>query len=437
VAILSDVADLGKAAADPASGTIAFTTTSAVAVGGFISVQVGWFDTAATLSSVSGGGLTWTIDKQGRPANPSSDNTALVSAQAPAGLASGTTITATFSGTTPVAREISGMSLTGVATSSPVDTTSGPTGVSPAAAGWTTPSMAIQAGSAIVATAYNETGNFTNTVTSPSVQAVLNPNSASPTSQVTCYRIESSAGSYTVAGAWSTAAQSGTIAVAYKAAAGGTTTATPALNPLLRMLQQGGLQKAKALLLIHPPVAVAAPVDQSVSLTGLSNPAQFGAISIIQDQFVSITGFQDAAQFGATAPAITVPITGFQDAAQFGALTVNQTVSVTGLQDSAQFGVLSVDQTVPIVGFQDAAQFGAVTPSTGTPVSITGFQDAAQFGVPSANQTVPVSGLLVSAQFGGPVPSQTVNLAGFSSAAQFGLVTIDRRSWSRRNDLEE
>jgi hypothetical protein len=232
MAIALDVGDLGKNGADPSSTTIAFTTTSAVAAGGFVVVSVGWFDAAATLSSVANTGsavLSWTIDKQGRPAAPTSDATAIVSAQASSGLASGAVITATFSAGV-VARTIGGSSFTGVATSSPVDTTNGAIGVTPAAAGWTTGSTTILAGSLLIATAYNETGNFTNTVTAPSLQAVLMPNSASPTSQVTCYRIESSAGSYTVAGTWSTAAQSGTTAVAYKAAAGGAA-ATPVMTP--------------------------------------------------------------------------------------------------------------------------------------------------------------------------------------------------------------
>jgi hypothetical protein len=219
VAIAVNVADLGKAGADPSSTTIAFTTTGAVAAGGFIIVSVGWFDAAATLSSVAGGGLTWTIDKQGHPTNPAASNSALVSAQAPAGLASSTAITATLSAGV-VARTIGGTSFTGVATSSPVDGTPPATaGVSPTNTAWASNSATISAGSILVATAYNETGNFTNTVTSPSLQAVLMPNSVSPTSQVTCYRIESSAGSYTVAGTWSGAALTAINAVAYKAAA--------------------------------------------------------------------------------------------------------------------------------------------------------------------------------------------------------------------------
>src|SRR4051812_42539010 len=100
MAIALDVADLGKNGADPSSTTIAFTTTSAVAVGGFIIVSVGWFDAAITVSSVANTGssvLSWTVDKQGRPAAPTSDSTAIVSAQATSGLSSGAVITATFS----------------------------------------------------------------------------------------------------------------------------------------------------------------------------------------------------------------------------------------------------------------------------------------------------------------------------------------------------
>jgi hypothetical protein len=228
VAIAIDVADLGKNGADPSSTTIAFTTTSAVASGGFIVVSVGWFDPATNLSSVAGGSLTWTIDKQGRTANPASSNSALVSAQAPAGLASGTTITATFAAGV-VARTIGGTSFTGVATSAPVDGTPPATtgsGLTPVAA-WASSSATITAGSVLVATTYNETGNFTNTVTSPSLQAVLIPNTASGISQVTCYRVESSAGSYTVAGTWSSNAGWVNNAVAYLAAAGGGGGATP------------------------------------------------------------------------------------------------------------------------------------------------------------------------------------------------------------------
>lgn len=218
MAIAIDKASLGTNSGDPGSTTIALTTSQAVASSGFIVLSVGWFNTGVTLSSVSGGGLTWTIDKQGQ--GPGTNmNAALVSAQAASGLASSTSITATFSASA-IARMIGGTSFTGVATSTPVDTTDGPKSVTPATTAWTTNSVAISAGSVLIATAYAETTNSSSTVTSPSIEA-LDWNYAGGVTQTTCYRIESSASSYTVAGTWATSMQSDTVAVAYLAAAGG------------------------------------------------------------------------------------------------------------------------------------------------------------------------------------------------------------------------
>jgi hypothetical protein len=410
MAIAVDVADLGHAAGDPALGTIAFTTTSPVASGGFIVLSVGWFDGTATLSSVAGGGLTWTIDFQGK-AGVTSDRVALVSAQAPAGLASGTTITATFSAATPVAREIGGTSFTGVATSSPVDVALGAAvAVSPSAAGWTSGSLSVAAGSVMIATCYNESGNFTNTVTAPSLQAVLMPNAASPTSQVTCYRIESSAGSVSVAGTWSTAATSGTGAVAYKAAAGGAVAAsTPVVSPLLRMLvQRGRQQRALALSFLFPPTKTPALVDQSVSLTGFSNPAQFGAPTVIPDQSVSLTGLDNPAQFGT--PSVSVA-------------GGDQTINPSGLSNPALFGtIIRLDQEARLTGLLNAAQFGVVR--LDDEARLTGLSNPALFGVVRLDQEARLSGFANVAQFGTPSPAQTVLLSGLFNPAQFGSVTI-------------
>lgn len=204
-------ASLGTATNIAASTTVALTTSSAVAAGGFIVLEVSWFD-PVTLNSVSGGSLTWAVDKQG---SQFSENSALVSAQAPAGLASSTAITATFSGTAR-ARGISGISFTGVASSSALDTTSGPTGVTPAATGWASASTAILAGSVLVAVCFAEVG-ATSTPTAGSTEAFDYTDSGN--SHTMAYRIESSAGSYTVAGTWSSGAESVTNAAAYKAAA--------------------------------------------------------------------------------------------------------------------------------------------------------------------------------------------------------------------------
>jgi len=218
VAIAIDKASIGTNATG--SGiTIGLTTNQTVAASGFIVLSLGWF-TAVTLSSVAGGGLSWSIDKQGLGSG-GNRNAGIVSAQAPSGLASGTTITATFSSSATVP-QIGGTSFTGVKTSSPVDTTSGPTDQDPAATGWTSASTAISAGSVLIATCWNETSPVTSTVTAPSLEALDWVNGAD-TAETTAYRIEASAGSYTVAGTWSGSVKSTTVAVAYLAAAGADT----------------------------------------------------------------------------------------------------------------------------------------------------------------------------------------------------------------------
>lgn len=224
MAITVDKASIGTATGDPSSTTIALTTNQAVAAGGLAVLSLGWAN-VVDLSSVSGGGLAWTI-RQGRAAGgPGSANSALVYAIAPAGMPSGTTITATFTAGA-VARTMGGMSLLGVDTSTPVDITDTPVGQNVATTAWTTNSMSIQAGSAIVATCWNETSNPTSTPTAPSLEA-LDWGYVGGVSQTTAYRIEAAAGSYTVAGTWGSAVKSVTNAVAFKAAAGGGAVARP------------------------------------------------------------------------------------------------------------------------------------------------------------------------------------------------------------------
>jgi hypothetical protein len=219
MAIALEHANIGTNGADPGSLTIAFTTTQTVVAGSFIVVSIGGFVASGTTVTVANTGssvLSWTTNKQGNPASPSACLTALASAQAPSGLTSGATITATYSAST-AARQIGGTSFTGVATSSPVDTTTGPTGVVDLAP-WSTASTSIQAGSLLVATCYTETGARTNTPDAGSTEALDWQNAASPTTQTTCYRVESSAGSYVVSGAWvGGIARSGINGVAYLA----------------------------------------------------------------------------------------------------------------------------------------------------------------------------------------------------------------------------
>lgn len=100
------------------AATIADTTTSSVAAGRKVIAVVSWYG-SQTLSSVSGGGLTWTVHGQ---TSGSEYKMAYASADAPAGLASGVTITATLSGSA-FARSLNLSSCDGLElnTNAPVD----------------------------------------------------------------------------------------------------------------------------------------------------------------------------------------------------------------------------------------------------------------------------------------------------------------------------
>jgi hypothetical protein len=214
---------LGTNLVDASAGSIVLTTSAAAASGSFIILGVCCFGASgAFLSSVSGGGLTWSIDNQFT--NNANRSVAIASAQAPSGSASSTAITATFNGTSAGAQIIGATSFTGVATSpaAPVDgTPTGPTSVGTAA--WATDSYAVAAGSIIYAVNYSITLDTTavNTATGPSVEAWERSQTADNYGSCAEYRIESGAGSVTVAGTWSGAGSTGSAnaAVAYLAAA--------------------------------------------------------------------------------------------------------------------------------------------------------------------------------------------------------------------------
>ncbi len=220
MAIAIDQADLGGTIGTADATTVQFTTTAAVASGGFIVVVGGWFGAGgATVSSVSGGGLTWSVDDSGSDTNSACF---IASAQAPSGLASSTTITVTFSGTVSVPT-VSGLSFTGVATSSALDgTTLGPVHVSTAA--WSSGNYTTSAAAVVVGVNWSEGAVASNTETSPSVEAHEYIHGVDHYGHVAEYRIESSAGAYPVAGTWDAAAGNTTFAAAYLAAGGGTPT---------------------------------------------------------------------------------------------------------------------------------------------------------------------------------------------------------------------
>jgi len=217
MAIVIDNTTIGSGKQVAPSATCAFNTTATVSANGFIVLGIGGFLAAGggTIVSVAGGGLTWAIDKQGDVATDIFCGVA--SAQAPAGLTSGTTITVTFGSASTEAEAVGGMSFTGVASSSALDTTSAPTAGSGTA--WASASTSILAGSVLVAACMDSTGSLpTSTITSPSIES-FDIGDAVGYGVTAGYRIEPSAGSYTVAGTWTVSSDNVTCAAAYKAAA--------------------------------------------------------------------------------------------------------------------------------------------------------------------------------------------------------------------------
>lgn len=216
MAITLDVLNLGEFALDTAATSVAVTTTSAAASGATVIVTgTNLLNFVLTGVADNGPNLTWAIDKQ---ADDSNGNVWIASAYAAGGLASGTTITGTFGGSCLGARSICATSFLGIDSTTAVDTTSGPSNFTTVAA-WTTPSTAILAGSLLIACCVQMETLRTSLVTSPSLEAHDFGNGTG-FAQTTCYRIESAAASYTVAGTWSAATGTGTCsAVAYKAAA--------------------------------------------------------------------------------------------------------------------------------------------------------------------------------------------------------------------------
>lgn len=213
MAIAIDQLTLGTSNPGGTPANIQLTTTGAVAVSGFIVLCIGWFSTDVDPTSISGGSLTWALDKR---SGINGATMSIASAQAPAGLASSTVITVGL----PVGAQVptlGAMSFTGVKTSSPVDGTPvGPTGASTAA--WATASYATAAGSVIVANAWNPNTASGSVPDANSIESFDSRNAGDGTSAIGEYRIVSSAGSYAVGGTWGAAVDWGNIAVAYLAA---------------------------------------------------------------------------------------------------------------------------------------------------------------------------------------------------------------------------
>jgi len=191
------------------------TTGAAAVAGSRVVVFVEWAQATRTLSSLSGGGLTWTVDFQTKESN--NNHLAIASAYAPSGLASGTSLKATFSGSVTHGL-IAAASFTGVAATSPVDATASATQAGVRA--WTAALTTVNPTDLVVGLSTID-ANTTDTPTAPNAEIHDFGNSAYYGWATTVYQTATAAGAKTLAGTW--AANSGatgnlTIAVAYKAA---------------------------------------------------------------------------------------------------------------------------------------------------------------------------------------------------------------------------
>ena len=208
--------NLGTYTENRTGATMKMTTTKAAAAGTRVFAFVNWSGGSSTLSSVSGGGLTWTVDGQVKGAL-SDYRVGIASAYAPAGLPSGTALTATFSaGATH--GDMAAASFRGIASSAPVDVVAKSTqnGVT----NWSASITTVNANDLVLGASIFD-GQVTNTPTAPNllIQSFNNvPFYSALTSE---YQIATTAGTKTVSGTWSGnttgSITNATVVVAYKA----------------------------------------------------------------------------------------------------------------------------------------------------------------------------------------------------------------------------
>ncbi len=203
------------AKSENASGKKATLTTSAAAApGSRVFVFVNWKNASRTLATVTGGGLTWTIDRQAKDAR--NYHGAIASASAPTGLPVGTVITANFSAS--VAKGlIAATSFTGIASGSPLDASG--SNVQAGAAGWTASVTTTNADDLVLGWS-GINAQATSTPTAPNLEIHDFGNSGYLVSATSVYRIESTTGAKTVSGAWSQtsgATANVTVVAAYRA----------------------------------------------------------------------------------------------------------------------------------------------------------------------------------------------------------------------------
>jgi hypothetical protein len=195
-AITVDRSNLLFADQAPSAAT-ATASTMAVASGATIFVAIKWqSDGATSVSAVSGGGLSWTVDKEAG----NHPGLALARAYAPTGLEAGTPITATFSALVEK-RVLAGVSFLGLDGANAPESTS--TSASDNGTTYTSGAVDAHASGELILTAlemYTADGAWS--PVAPTLQAAESNAPSSSDDVAIDYRIAADGGSYTTAGAW-------------------------------------------------------------------------------------------------------------------------------------------------------------------------------------------------------------------------------------------
>ena len=208
--------NLGTYTENKSGTTMKMTTTKAAAAGTRVFAFVNWSSGSSTLSSVSGGGLTWTVDGQVKGVL-SNYRVGIASAYAPLGLPAGTALTATFSASA-IHGDMAAASFKSIATATPVDVVAKST--QNAVVNWSASITTVNPNDLVLGASIFD-GQVTNTPTAPNLLIHSFSNSDFYSALTSEYQVVTTAGPKTVNGTWSGnttgSSTNATIVVAYKA----------------------------------------------------------------------------------------------------------------------------------------------------------------------------------------------------------------------------
>lgn len=365
------------------ASTVTFNTTATVPPGGKVVCFVGWFGTA-TLSSGSDNGtvpLTWRVAVQVVNA---SNSFGIMEADAPQGLASGTTITATFSAATPDSRYIAGVYAAGVQSGAAITTRTDTTGTT----SWTTGARTIPNGG-IAFGGCREDGISTTNTAAGSFTEVHDFNIAGDSAMCSEWRYGIGS-SNPVAGTWAAAPTNNAAAiVVWAMAEEGTATVRPILAAMKRPWRQlprlgfplpniefplgGGVIYQPTGSLTAGVLFAGADVFESSETGALTPLTSFSGADVAEHaETGSLTPFglvSGADSFQPSETGSLTPDTSLSGADVFtatetGALVIGALLAGADTFTATETGSLTPDTSLSGADVQELARLGSITPDT-------------------------------------------------------------------------